>query len=258
MSNLLISEPPLIVQPSLAKELNSLDEAVLLQQIHYWLQKSTNVKEGHRWVYNSMSEWLKQFPWVKSRTTMTKYFNDLEERGIIITGNFNKAGFDKTKWYRIDYSTLSDLEQRLYRNCTTNDQNLVNGVVRNCTTNTNRLPETTPETNKTLLSGKPDPMKGSQIDYDIFFKWFNEQTGRHFKNIESNRRKVNGRLNDGYTKSDIEKVVTFQSKKWKGTDQKEYLRPSTLFRPSNFENYLNDANEYYNQNPTTKEDLFRQ
>lgn len=101
-------------------------------------------------------------------------------------------------------------------------------------------------------------MKGSQIDYDIFFKWFNEQTGRHFENIESNRRKVNGRLNDGYTKSDIEKVVTFQSKNGRGLTKKNIYDLVHFFRPSNFENYLNDANEYYNQNPTTKEDLFRQ
>lgn len=46
MSNLLLNERPLVVLPSLAKELGSLDEAVILQQIHYWLQRSTNVEEG--------------------------------------------------------------------------------------------------------------------------------------------------------------------------------------------------------------------
>lgn len=150
MSNLLLNERPLVVLPSLAKELGSLDEAVILQQIHYWLQRSTNVEEGKRWVYNSMEKWMQQFPWIKSRTTLTRYFNKLEAKGLLITGNFNKAGFDKTKWYTIDYSALSDFEQRLYRNCTTSDQNLVNGMNRTCTTNTIDYTEITSEstTNK--------------------------------------------------------------------------------------------------------------
>lgn len=120
MSNLLLDERPLIVLPSLAAMLNSLDEAVILQQIHYWIEKRQNYREGRYWVYNSMESWMQQFPWIKSRTTLTRYFNNLEKKGLLITGNYNKAGFDKTKWYTIDYSTLSDFEQRLYRTCTTN------------------------------------------------------------------------------------------------------------------------------------------
>ncbi len=146
MSNLLLDERPLIVLPSLAAMLNSLDEAVILQQIHYWIEKKQNYREGRYWVYNSMENWMRQFPWIKSRTTLTRYFNNLEKKGLLITGNYNKAGFDKTKWYTIDYSTLSDFEQRLYRTCTTSDQNLVNGTYRSCTTNTIDYQETTTQT----------------------------------------------------------------------------------------------------------------
>ena len=150
MSNLLLDERPLIVLPSLAAMLNSSDEAVILQQIHYWIEKRQNYREGRYWVYNSMENWMQQFPWIKSRTTLTRYFNNLEKKGLLITGNYNKAGFDKTKWYTIDYSTLSDFEQRLYRTCTTSDQNLVNGMNRTCTTNTIDYTEITSEstTNK--------------------------------------------------------------------------------------------------------------
>lgn len=114
------------------------------------------------------------------------------------------------------------------------------------------------EKNKDILSGKPDSVKDSRIDYASFFKWFNEQTGRNFKNVDANRRMINGRLNDGYTKEELAKVVSFMSEKWKGTDQEQYLRPSTLFRPSKFEGYLNDAKKQNTQQPMTKEDLFRQ
>ena len=45
MSRLLIDEPPLQVLPSLAREIG-LNEAIMLQQIHYWLLKSGNEFEG--------------------------------------------------------------------------------------------------------------------------------------------------------------------------------------------------------------------
>ena len=63
--SLLISEPPLIVLPSLAR-LVGLNEAIILQQVHYWLQRSSNIKDGHRWVYNSYPNWYKQMPVWKS------------------------------------------------------------------------------------------------------------------------------------------------------------------------------------------------
>ena len=144
MGKLLINEQPLQCQPSLAAVLGSADEAIVLQQLHYWLSRTNNVQsDGHKWIYNSMADWLKQFPWIQSRARLTRYFDDLEKRGLIITGNFNKAKFDKTKWYRIDYDALTDLEQRLYQNESTSDSKQDNGVSQNESTYTNRLPETT-------------------------------------------------------------------------------------------------------------------
>lgn len=144
MGKLLIDEQPLQCQPSLAAALGSADEAIVLQQLHYWLSRTNNVQsDGHKWIYNSMADWLKQFPWIKSRARLNRYFDDLENRGLIITGNFNKAKFDKTKWYRIDYDALTDLEQRLYQNESTSDSKQGNGVSQNESTYTNRLPETT-------------------------------------------------------------------------------------------------------------------
>ena len=52
--SLLISEPPLQVLPSLAVKIG-LNEAIILQQVHYWLLKSNNIRDGYKWVYNSYS-----------------------------------------------------------------------------------------------------------------------------------------------------------------------------------------------------------
>lgn len=136
--NLLISEPPLQVLPSLAVEVG-LNEAIILQQFHYWLQRSNKIRDGHRWIYNSYSEWNKQFPFW-SNATIRRAIRNLEKQGFLISGNYNKAGFDKTKWYRIDYERLSKASAQ---NEQTTCSNWTDGVAQNEQTNTNRLPENT-------------------------------------------------------------------------------------------------------------------
>ncbi|HJF30359.1 MAG TPA: hypothetical protein K8V56_01105 [Sporosarcina psychrophila] len=60
--NLLIKESPLQVLPSLAMEVG-LNAAVLLQQLHFRSLISTNVRDGHKWVYKTYEEWKnEEFP----------------------------------------------------------------------------------------------------------------------------------------------------------------------------------------------------
>ena len=133
--SLLIQEPPLQVLPSLAVKVG-LNEAIVLQQVHYWLLRSSNVRDGHKWVYNSYSNWNKQFPFW-GRNTLIRAFNSLERQGYLISANYNKAKFDKTKWYRIDYRKLEG--KRSTQNGYTRDPEWVDGDTQNGQTNTKRL-----------------------------------------------------------------------------------------------------------------------
>ncbi|MCG0832904.1 phage replication initiation protein [Lactiplantibacillus plantarum] len=142
MNNLLISEPPLQVLPSLAVKVG-LNEAIVLQQFHYWLNRSNNERDGYKWIYNSYTSWHKQFPFWSIKT-LKRAITSLEKDEFLISGNYNKAGFDKTKWYRINYEKLEG--QPLGQNGPTNRPECPNGVAQNGPTNTNRLPETTTET----------------------------------------------------------------------------------------------------------------
>lgn len=122
ISNLLFDDQPLICQPGLAYLLHSSDKAIMLQQLHYWLQRTNNVQEdGYKWVYNSMDDWLKQFPWLGDRNRVSKYFKELEKLGLVVTGNFNKFKFDRTKWYRIDYDALEKFAEQLHQENTDGD-----------------------------------------------------------------------------------------------------------------------------------------
>lgn len=118
MGNLLLDDRPLVIQPKLIELLGDPTEAIILQQIHYWLVKNINYKDGYSWVYNSIKDWNKQFRWL-SESTLKRKFKSLEDKGLLITGNYNKAKFDRTKWYRIDYDALDEMVQALYQNDTT-------------------------------------------------------------------------------------------------------------------------------------------
>ncbi|MDA1763210.1 hypothetical protein PDK32_23450 [Bacillus cereus] len=96
MSKLLIYEKPLIVLPGLIKVIG-LNEAIFLQQVHYWLNKLKNFTNGYYLVYNSYNEWLKQFPFLSS-AALQRIINKLEEQGLLIKGNYNKLKIDQTKW----------------------------------------------------------------------------------------------------------------------------------------------------------------
>ena len=74
--------------------------------------------------------------------------------------------------------------------------------------------------------------------------YLNERTQSHFspKTAET-RKSINARLKEGYTVDDFKKVIDAKVKDWgDNPEMREYLRPQTLFRPSNFESYLNEAN----------------
>ncbi|OCA86046.1 hypothetical protein A8F94_14490 [Bacillus sp. FJAT-27225] len=96
------------INPTLAVKIG-LNEAIVLQQIHYWLKKKLHIIEGRSWVYNTYKEWNQQFP-LWSESTIKRVFKTLENLGYVISGNFNKSKLDQTKWYTIDYEKLRELE----------------------------------------------------------------------------------------------------------------------------------------------------
>ncbi len=116
INKFLLDDTPIVVQPRLAELFKSLDEAAVLQQIHYWVSRSDKVHDGKKWTYNTMEDWLKQFPWIGSTRTLKRYFDDLVDKKILKVGNFNKVKFDRTKWYTIDYDAFYDFVNRCGQN----------------------------------------------------------------------------------------------------------------------------------------------
>lgn len=103
---LLIDEEPLQVLPSLAKAIG-LNDALFLQQLHYWLRKSKHEHDGRVWIYNTFEEWKNQFPFW-SLDTMQRIAKRLVEKELIYVRQFTKADWDRKNWYAINYEKLEE------------------------------------------------------------------------------------------------------------------------------------------------------
>jgi hypothetical protein len=97
----------LLVPPALAAAIG-FHEALMLQQIHYWLGVAGHERDGRHWIYNSYSDWAAQLPFW-SRETVRRVLGRLRARGLVLTGDYNRHGYDRTLWYTIDYAALAAL-----------------------------------------------------------------------------------------------------------------------------------------------------
>lgn len=103
----LFTKHPVVVNQKLAIEIG-LNEAIVVQQLNWRLNsKSAKTIDGKKWICNTYENWQKDnFPFW-SISTIRRTIGSLKKSGIILTGNFNKKGFDKTHWYSIDEENLN-------------------------------------------------------------------------------------------------------------------------------------------------------
>ena len=70
--------------------------------------------------------------------------------------------------------------------------------------------------------------------------FLNSTCNKKFKHTtKATLTSINARKAEGYTLEDFKKVILVKSSEWTGTEMEKFLRPSTLFNPTKFENYLN-------------------
>ena len=80
------------------------EEAIMYSNIKFWCTKNKANKkhlyDGHYWTYNSQEAFGDLFPFW-SRRQIQRILKNLIDKGYIKEANYNKKGFDRTKWYSI-------------------------------------------------------------------------------------------------------------------------------------------------------------
>ena len=110
---------------------HGVEKAVILQNIRFWLEKvKANDKAEHKhngyyWTYNSARAFAEIFPYY-NKSKVHRLLTQLEDDGVIISGNFNRAGYDRTKWYSMPEFSISN-------NCNTQVAEVQNGSSESAT-----------------------------------------------------------------------------------------------------------------------------
>jgi len=220
-------------------------EAIVLQQIHYWLEKNretnNNFKEGRYWTYNTYKEWKKENFQFWSTRTISRAIKSLEKQGLLITDNFNKVRFDKTKWYSIDYDKLKLIEVEVYGRSqvvNTNTTDCRDGSGQNDVTNTRDLPETSTDNN--MSSQKDDEIQEVWQQYKSIFADY--YTPRKFS--KKRKSKIKQRLNTYSVDELVNAMKAIAANDYmigKNDNGKFYAKPEYCFRnDEKVEEWLND------------------
>ncbi|WP_231359826.1 conserved phage C-terminal domain-containing protein [Escherichia coli] len=267
--SLLMPSRPIVISPDLAYRIG-LNEAIALQQVHYWLKETTSgvEHEGARWIYNTTEQWLEQFPFW-SESTLKRTFTSLKKLGLLLIEQLNKGQRDMTNFYTINYENklLDDVisTRSIRSKCTSpsvqNDTmeevrvkrstgSKRDAVIRSkCTDDLTEITteSTTEITDKTScqVAGQPDHEVLITDQAKQVLTHLNQKTGSRYQVCKSSLENIRARLGEGFTREELVLVVDYSTAKW-GEDLKmaEYLRPTTLFQPTKFPAYLQAATSW--------------
>ncbi|GKX58368.1 hypothetical protein SOASR031_06830 [Leminorella grimontii] len=258
---------PLVVSPDLAVAIG-LNEAIALQQLHYWLNETTSGVEydNVRWIYNTHEEWEKQFPFW-SLSTIKRTFSALEKLGLIRSEQLNKSQRDMTNYYTINYGhpALSHevkLTPSKSSDCTSPvaQNEPVQKVKKKRSTGSKRAAvigsnwtddhtEITTENTAEKISCQPPEATDAEVliteQAKQVLTHLNQITGSRYQMATGTLQNIRARLAEGFTTDELVLVADYTTAKWAGDlKMADYLRPSTLYQLSKFPGYLSAAGKW--------------
>jgi len=81
-------------------------------------------------------------------------------------------------------------------------------------------------------------MTGSENIPSEIIQYFNQKMGVRHRGSKNVLKNIRARLREGATLDDARLVIDYKIEEWMETDFEKYIQPSTLFRPSHFDEYL--------------------
>ncbi|MCC5640590.1 hypothetical protein LC593_33125 [Nostoc sp. CHAB 5844] len=108
-SKLITPESPLLVPPLLAAEIG-LEEAVILQQIHYYCQISKHIKrDGRRWFWKTLKDWGETLPFLKPSTIRRAIANLRDNFKLIDVCRHSEKTWYQANWFTINVENVQVL-----------------------------------------------------------------------------------------------------------------------------------------------------
>jgi len=146
------------LNPALAVEIG-LNESLVFLQLEFWIATSGKEIDGRRWVYESVRDLQKCFPFW-STMTINRAIKSLVEKGLVVVANYNQAKYDRTRWFAINLEEAAKLESIAVRGYVTrSDQNDTRSGQNDTT-----IPETSTETSYIENTAATESTDGTPIE----------------------------------------------------------------------------------------------
>jgi len=210
---------PITYYPALAKALESIPAAIFLAQLIYWTGKQAD--EGG-WIYKTQQEW---------------------ENEIGLSRREQETARRKLTSLNLTSEKLKDLPARLYYKINEDEIEKwfhdkvewrkapsTSGGKRHTSMAESAI-HTTTETTIHRIPKNTNNGAGEILTY------LNTKAGRNYQKVNAH---TTARLKE-YTKEDLMAVIDWKTLEWANGDMAKFLRQETLFAPSHFDTYLDDA-----------------
>ncbi|MDT2808356.1 conserved phage C-terminal domain-containing protein [Vagococcus lutrae] len=178
-----------------------------------------------------------------SRDRYFKHRKQLIEKGYITIKKERKNGDFCNNIY-----ILNSEPTACTRNTTTQNATTQNTTTNSISSNSN---SNNSNSENNLLSGKAEPRIPFKEIVDnkkeniskIVVTYLNDKADKNFSyKSKATQSHINARVEEGRTVDDFKAVIDLKVEQWKHDEKmNNYLRPTTLFAPTNFENYVNEA-----------------
>ena len=213
------------------------DEAIMYNYFSYWIAKNKandrHFYDGFTWTYNSQKALTELFPFW-NRSKIQRILASLENKGLLIKGNYNQLAYDRTTWY-----ALPKFEQTLVQKQTFVGSNLNNERSKN----EQPIPINYQLTNQltTYIKDNVEQSTTTPIPYAEIIDYLNSKVGSNYRATgKKTQSLIKARFNEKFTVDDFKKVIDVKTSQWlNDSKMNSYLRPETLFG-TKFESYLNE------------------
>lgn len=194
------------------------EKATLLYNVKFWLDHNKtngkNYHDGAYWTYNSAESFKKQFPYLTAQK-IARLLRELEKDGAIIVGNYNKAGYDRTKWYSTPcYASLFKNEKCIIQNQTMDCSNYNNALFKSeqpiPDVNTDINTDINTDTNSVCeIEKQLAVLSDREVLVNQLFNTWLEVSGQKIKPSAKRLSHINARLDDGFTAEQIVAAMTY-------------------------------------------------
>ena len=188
---ILFDKQPLVL--GILASIIDLNEAIMLQQIYYWLEINKEAGRGFHvgryWSYNRYDKWNEQFLFL-SKSIIKRVFKKLRNMELIIVDRLNLYQMDRTSGYTIDYNKLNYIVN-VSNSSNRNNQNELVDDTQNETMDDINLNPTIPEITTEITTENISP----SVYIEIQKQKNDRQTEENNINLSKDKKTILNKLN---------------------------------------------------------------